>query len=252
MTKEQLTQLLANGKLSSLVSSLENISPQLDHDLQKEVLLQIGRYRTYNRQMRSGLLTREEQTIELAKINTALLEIIHEIPEINNHVKSPKRNLLFFSSVLLFLSIITISYFILTDSKQQDSELNETINQKKQSQEVKSIPYVEKEEKNKTARQNKKSSEKKSPQTELKDVERKVETFTKSEVDEPPTLSEEIKKDTKTTQKIKPEKQTNSNASPTGNVIFNNPKINTVINQPSAPVTINNDFTEKKDTTNEK
>jgi hypothetical protein len=80
MDKNALKTLLAEGKTKQVIDGLKSLLPRLDDDLEKEVLLQSGRFEYYLSQKRQGTTSAEEQERALAKVNSALLEIIHNIP----------------------------------------------------------------------------------------------------------------------------------------------------------------------------
>lgn len=76
-----LKKYLSEGKIEQVITKLEELSPQLDADLQSEIIMQASRFRTFARERRNGILSEEQQSGQLAKMNLALLEIIDHIPE---------------------------------------------------------------------------------------------------------------------------------------------------------------------------
>lgn len=80
MDKNSLKTLLAEGKADQVIEALKSLLPRLDDDLEKEVLLQSGRFGYYLSQKRQGT-TAIEQEITLAKINLAIFEVINKIPD---------------------------------------------------------------------------------------------------------------------------------------------------------------------------
>ncbi|MEZ4991950.1 MAG: hypothetical protein R2824_16130 [Saprospiraceae bacterium] len=84
--KEHLQQLLAKGNTKAAIQHLlEFAREQRDADLQEEVLAQSARYQAYAKEKRLGTTSEEHQQIVLARINEALLQIIGELPEENQH-----------------------------------------------------------------------------------------------------------------------------------------------------------------------
>lgn len=79
-SKDKLKDLFSQGKTALVIENLENLSNQLDNDLQHEIILQAGRFRTLMKEKRNGVLSHEEENVQIAKINVALLEIINQLP----------------------------------------------------------------------------------------------------------------------------------------------------------------------------
>ena len=74
--KARLQKLIAQGKTPQAIRQLLKITQQLKKaDLYNEVILQSGRFETYEKAKRQGLASFEEKGISLAQIHRALLEI---------------------------------------------------------------------------------------------------------------------------------------------------------------------------------
>lgn len=88
--KEQIRQLIADGKTSRAIQALRQASSQLeDQDLQDETLIIAARYETYAREKRLGTNSAEEQRLALAQINHALLGILAQLPESSKALEEP-------------------------------------------------------------------------------------------------------------------------------------------------------------------
>lgn len=79
--KKKLQNYIALGNTSEVVKQLRALTPGLEESLRDEILLQAGRYEQYAREKRSGLLSHEEENLQLARINDALLGIIQRLPD---------------------------------------------------------------------------------------------------------------------------------------------------------------------------
>ena len=79
--KLELRKLLADGGTAKVINKLRSISPFLKKDLEDEILLLSSRFRTFLKAKNRGQLSSEQQEIQLAKINDALLVTINELPE---------------------------------------------------------------------------------------------------------------------------------------------------------------------------
>ena len=78
--KEKLQHFIALGHTAEAIQQLRALSPALEDNLKAEILLQSARFETYSRDKRKGTLSQEEENLQLARINDALLEIIQRLP----------------------------------------------------------------------------------------------------------------------------------------------------------------------------
>lgn len=102
MNKNELRQLLSQGKTHRVVESLESIKNQLDDDLQNEIILQAGRFRSFSKEKISGGLTNEQEGVQLARVNNALLDIINRLPnEEFNGLTLDKKNFVKWGAILV-------------------------------------------------------------------------------------------------------------------------------------------------------
>jgi uncharacterized protein (DUF486 family) len=83
ITKQNLSNLIANGKTEQAITQLRMLSPQLEKDLQEDILIQSNKFKTYQKEKRQETTTKEDLQVKLNKINIALLEIIHQLPNAN-------------------------------------------------------------------------------------------------------------------------------------------------------------------------
>ena len=84
--KQKLQNLLADGKTGKVIRHLRALMPSLDEELKEEILMQSSRFEALNKDRRNGILSHDQETIQLAKINAALLSIIDRLP---GEVSSP-------------------------------------------------------------------------------------------------------------------------------------------------------------------
>ncbi|MBK8968916.1 MAG: hypothetical protein R3D58_12760 [Saprospiraceae bacterium] len=212
MTKGNLKQLLAEGNLSGLADRLADISSNVSNELQNDILLLIGRYRTFSQQRRIGALSRAEQDNGLAQLSASFMELIDALPEEVSGMKKNRRTAVLLGIIPILL-IIALVYWMSGN--------------------------------NNTAR----IESEKIPESHNTGVVRdsaifKKDTTPESEIPEPKSVVE------------KPVTSPVATQSPGGNsktskTIFNNTTVNgpQIIN-PSGPITINNDYSGKKDTAN--
>ena len=202
MTKENLKQLLINGKLGTLADQLEKASSKVDKDLQNEILLQISRYRVFTQQQRVGALSREDQDVSLSLMSASFLEVIDALPENLEH-KQGKRfvwPLILGTSVVVFVVVL---FWMFSD---YDLKKSDTAPEKE-----KDLPALD--------------------NVKTKDGKEEINSMTMDSSQ----LSKQRLED-KTIQKP-------------SNTTFNNTTVNgPQIIEPSGPITINNDYSEKKDT----
>lgn len=78
---KSLKKLLADGKTQSVINRLRSIAIFLDKEIKDDILLISSRYKTYLRDKNRGELSIENQQVQLATINTALLSIINQLPQ---------------------------------------------------------------------------------------------------------------------------------------------------------------------------
>lgn len=81
MNKKSLLELLSQGKTHLVIAQMRRLEPQLEEDIREEITQQSARFQSMAKEKRLGLLTYEEQTVQLAKINAALVELIRQLPE---------------------------------------------------------------------------------------------------------------------------------------------------------------------------
>ncbi len=81
MKKNFLLHLLSQGKTDLVIAHLMRLAPNLDEDIREEIVQQAARMQSLAREKRLGVLSYEEQTIQLARINAALVELIRQLPE---------------------------------------------------------------------------------------------------------------------------------------------------------------------------
>lgn len=225
MNKKQLQALLASGRTTSVVEHLESVSQKVeDTDLKNEIILVSGKFNSFKRDKRSGVLNKEQEETQLAKINNALLEIINSLPEKKGVVHNIVNNRFakwgtFVTTIAVLAGLAEITGITLKDifSKDTPSEHNITIQEDTQNEVVDTLvkPNI-------------------SPQ---KDV--KVRK-------EPPKKKEE---NTESVEEKQPQKSPVSIEKPQGNTIINNSNINgQVITNPSGSITIENDYSTTIDT----
>ncbi|MBK7936983.1 MAG: hypothetical protein IPJ82_07735 [Lewinellaceae bacterium] len=77
MDKNLLKTLLAEGKTNQVIEKLKSLLPRLDDDLEKEILLQSGRFEYYLGQQRQGTTSTDEQEPPNQR---SFFEIINKIP----------------------------------------------------------------------------------------------------------------------------------------------------------------------------
>lgn len=74
---KQLREKIANNRTKIVIQELLGFADQKkDSDFRNEVIMQSTAYESYQKDKRLGITTHSEQQVSLAKINTALLEII--------------------------------------------------------------------------------------------------------------------------------------------------------------------------------
>lgn len=79
--KEKLHSLIAIGKTKQVLDELLIFAKELkDDDLIEEVLMQLSHFEKYAESNRKGILTFEEDRVNSAKINNAILQIIRDYP----------------------------------------------------------------------------------------------------------------------------------------------------------------------------
>lgn len=81
MNKNSLLELLSQGKTHLVIVQLRRLAPQQEEDVKEEITQQSARFQSLAREKRLGLLSYEEQTVQQAKINAALVELIRQLPE---------------------------------------------------------------------------------------------------------------------------------------------------------------------------
>ena len=79
--KQKLKDLLADGETSKAIRQLRALASSLDEDLEAEILMQSNRFEGLNKEKRSGRLSHEQEMVQLAKINEALLGVIKDLPK---------------------------------------------------------------------------------------------------------------------------------------------------------------------------
>ena len=114
--KQRLRNFIADGKTGKVISQLRLIESYLDEELQEDIIIQSNRYKSYLRNKNNGLLSREEQGLQLNTINTSLLFIINQLPD-NNYLSAPLSNrnkIIFFGITVFGLFTILSVYFLMT------------------------------------------------------------------------------------------------------------------------------------------
>jgi hypothetical protein len=82
LMKGTIRQLIADGKTSRAIQELQQLTAGLkDQDLHDEAILQAARYEAYAREKRLGTSSPQEQSLALAQINHALLQIAERLPD---------------------------------------------------------------------------------------------------------------------------------------------------------------------------
>lgn len=104
--KEKLQNFIALGNTAEAIKQLRGLAPGLDESLRDEILLQSGRFERYAREKRIGLLSHEEENIQLSKINDALLSIIQRLPDDIPEFVTGNTNAMKWSGILI--GIITV------------------------------------------------------------------------------------------------------------------------------------------------
>lgn len=85
--KPTLKNLIAGGNTRQVIEILLRETTSLSNtDLHKEVISQSAFYSRYKHQQLSGIYTEEQDRIEIAKINRALLTIIDQLPDNSNSI----------------------------------------------------------------------------------------------------------------------------------------------------------------------
>ncbi len=75
-----MQQLIAEGETQQAIQEMLSLTDQLDReDLREELLLQSAKYQDYEKGIRQGITSQEQQQILLSRINQALLQIIHQL-----------------------------------------------------------------------------------------------------------------------------------------------------------------------------
>lgn len=76
-----IKNLIAQGKTGSAIAELEKAVGRFDDESDKEIIMIARRYRAFLMDKTSNSLSDEQEGIQLAKINGALLDIANHLPE---------------------------------------------------------------------------------------------------------------------------------------------------------------------------
>lgn len=80
--KDDLRQLIAEGKTDQVLKKLLKVAEELEDDrLREKVMLLSASYEKYSENELLGLSYGEEQRVSIAKINKALLHLINQLPD---------------------------------------------------------------------------------------------------------------------------------------------------------------------------
>lgn len=133
-TNQNLKELIAKGKTEKTIEQLLKLLPQLDKDLQEDILMQSAKFTTYQKEKHQGTASNEELDIKLNRINNALLEIIHQLPQESQVIaRNFKRNAFKWASglaaIIAFLAgVAELSGYSLRDlffTKEETTELQD-------------------------------------------------------------------------------------------------------------------------------
>lgn len=107
--KQQLKKLLGDGKTKKVITHLRERMDLLDEELQEEIIIQSSRFEVMNREKRSGILSKDQELIQLSKINAALINIINDLPEEIKIISAPKRKISNWLTAAITVGILIIS-----------------------------------------------------------------------------------------------------------------------------------------------
>jgi len=104
-----IKNLVAQGKTGSAIAELEKVVGRFDDESDKEIIMIARRYRAFLTDKTSNLLSDEQEGIQLAKINGALLDIVNHLPELKPTNTSPSATLLkWLIATISFIGILVI------------------------------------------------------------------------------------------------------------------------------------------------
>lgn len=96
MNKTEITQavksLIEENKLKEALKSLSGYAKGIDGDLENDLLLQTSAFNRNEKDRGRGLLSKEDYTMGISKLNYNLTQIIERLPEEGNDVKISKSN----------------------------------------------------------------------------------------------------------------------------------------------------------------
>ncbi|PHN04304.1 hypothetical protein [Flavilitoribacter nigricans] len=124
--KEKLQNFIALGNTAEAIQQLRALKPALGESLQNEITLQSARFESYSRDRRNGVLSNEEENIQLARINDALLGIIQQLPAEIPGIPSRKTSAMKWGGIIvgaitLLAAIAELSGYSLRDLFQADT-----------------------------------------------------------------------------------------------------------------------------------
>jgi hypothetical protein len=111
--KEELKLLLAKGNTKKLIDQLLEIKNQLDEEVQESILIISSRWKNLQKQKNRGEISNEQESIHLARIHSALLSVIEEIPP-QASKNSFNLALRLRSWLILIIPIVIITFLVMT------------------------------------------------------------------------------------------------------------------------------------------
>lgn len=131
---------MANGKTEQVIAQLLSLSSNLDKELQEDILMQSSRFKAFQKEKRQGTISNEELQVTLNKINSSLLEIIHQLPETNPVIRQNSTSRILkllgaIAAIVAFIAaVVQISGYSLRDIFEEDSDKIEISAQEQQEQ----------------------------------------------------------------------------------------------------------------------
>lgn len=104
-----IKKLIAQGKTGSAIAELEKAVGRFDDESDKEIIMIARRYRAFLMDKTSNSLSDEQEGIQLAKINGALLDIANHLPESKQtNISGSKTLLKWLIATISFVGILVI------------------------------------------------------------------------------------------------------------------------------------------------
>ncbi len=126
MNKKELQSLISQGLIKKVLKALETIGEKVDYDLRNEIILQASRYSVFSKEKIGGLLSFEQENLQLAKINTALLDIINRLPE-HNSIESYEQQIKNNCAASFYTGWIILELFFPESISANDAQIHKNI-----------------------------------------------------------------------------------------------------------------------------